>query len=164
MQRTAHMPDGTNGEGPNRRSGLLHVRQTEAMCPQIQHVSLHGVYENRMADTQVSMVSDHVAQKRLLKSGKDRKRFPALGNRITSRGQSKCQPRVLEVPAAGTRSASRRESNSQPLGIVFPALGNQIPSLWESCSQPLGIVFPALGNRIPSPWEWHCLRQKWGGW
>lgn len=25
MQRTAHMPDGTNGEGPNRRSGLLHV-------------------------------------------------------------------------------------------------------------------------------------------
>ena len=62
MQRTAHMPDGTNGEGQNRRSGLLHVRQTEAMCPQIQHVSLHGVYENRMAETQVSIVSDHVAQ------------------------------------------------------------------------------------------------------
>ena len=74
MQCTAHMPDGTNGEGPNRRSGLLHVRQTEAMCPQIQHVSLHGVYESRMAETQVSMVSDHVAQKRLLKSGEDRKR------------------------------------------------------------------------------------------
>ena len=145
MQRTAHMPDGTNGEGPNRRSGLLHVRQTEAMCPQIQHVYLNGVYESRMAETQVSMVSDHVAQKRLLKSGKDRKRFPALGNRITSRGHSKCQPRALEVPAAGTRSASRGYSKCQPRVLEVPAAGNQIPSPWESCSQPLGIMFPALG-------------------
>ena len=57
--------------------------------------------------------------------------LPALGNRIASRGQSKCQPRAHRVPAAGTRSPSPWEHYSQPLGTLFPAAGNSIPGRWD---------------------------------